>query len=200
MSYYNWLCAWAISTIPPVPREDFNSAVPQNALWTKTYPHAFYIYTLSTRQHWRNQNLLQLRCIFVLFLDSEMNSLKTGFFVIFWVFSGYNLNQSPLCFFNVIWFQTPIFPFYCWASFFAFTKKDWNNLILSLWTWQLTSWNDIFIYVKPQLKHTMLHFKSWSHHLQFSSFFSSFTHAPIPMVDWNQAFWLQPLKSEFHQW
>lgn len=42
------------------------------------------------------------------------------------------------------------------------------------------------------LYNTWKHFKSSSHHLKL--FFPPFTHDPIPMVDWNQAFWLQPFE------
>lgn len=117
MSYYNWLCTWTISTGQPIPTEDYNSAVLLNALWTK---HAHMHSPSTPRQHASTERI-KICCSFAAFLcffwTLRWTAWKLDIFAIFRVFSGYNLDQSPLCFFNVIWFQTPIFPLYCWASF-----------------------------------------------------------------------------------
>lgn len=123
MSYYNWLCTWTISTVRRVPREGYNSAVLLNAMWTKTCPHAFSIMPC---QH-ASTGGIKIWCSFAAFLclfwTLRWTTWNVDIFVIFWVFSGYNLDQSPLCFYNVIWFQSPIFPLCCWASFLLSLRR-----------------------------------------------------------------------------
>lgn len=168
-----------------------DSTIIQHSLWMPWHAHLHSASVhLPTCQCWSNRNLLQLRSL-CFFWTLRGTVWGLDLFGIFWVFSEYNLNQSPLSFFNIIWFQPPIFPLCYWARVsLSVTRIGITSYCLS----ERDTWHPEFIYFKPQLKYTMLLFKSWSHHLQFSSFFPPFTHAPIPTVDWNQAFWLQPFE------
>lgn len=64
---------------------------------------------------------------------------------------------------------------------------------MSLWTWQLTSWNYTFIYVKPQLKHTMLHFKADLIILSLAHFSLP---SPMPPFQW----WIETRLSGCSLW